>query len=171
MEYKSRAAFLGLPLVHVALGRGGNGKRARGRARGWIAIGDVSFGVLFSCGGVACGGVVLGGIAAGVVALGGIIVGVLAAGGCALGYLALGGVAVAGHGALGGVAVAGAFAQGGVAVAEHVGDELAGAYFADTVFFAWLRLLGAHPEWLALPVALVALLGVLRARAGRQRET
>jgi hypothetical protein len=55
MEYRSRVSFLGLPVIHVAVGGAVAGVYRRGVATGWIAVGDVAFGVLFSCGGVAVG--------------------------------------------------------------------------------------------------------------------
>jgi serine/threonine protein kinase len=107
-EYRSEQSFLGWPLIHVHLGRGGRGQRRR-VAKGWLAIGDVAIGA------VALGGVAVGGLAFGGVALGGIACAGLAAGG-----LALGGVA-AGFAAIGGAAL-GAYAIGGWALGAHVID-------------------------------------------------
>src|SRR5258706_2793762 len=67
MDYRSRAAFLGLPLVHIAMSRVVDGRVRRGVATGWIAIGDVAFGIVFACGGLAGGGVRFGGLAVGIV--------------------------------------------------------------------------------------------------------
>ncbi len=132
-EYKSSWTFLGLPLVHVRSGRP-RGERLR-PAVGWVAIGDLSIGVLLSfgsvalggvcCGGVSLGLVSLGGVALGAFAFGGMAVGYWAAGGLAIGYLAHGGCALALHMAGGGMAVARDFALGGSAVATHANDALA----------------------------------------------
>ncbi len=45
MTMKSSIQLLGLPLVHVATGQLVDGRYRRGVARGWIAVGDVAFGV------------------------------------------------------------------------------------------------------------------------------
>ena len=56
-EYRTRATLLGLPLIHVALGGPSvEGRYRRGVARGWIAVGDFSQGVLLSVGGHRGGG-------------------------------------------------------------------------------------------------------------------
>ena len=72
MTYKTRRTLAGLPLIHVATGQVVDGRYRRGIARGWIAVGDVSFGVLLSIGGAAFGGVALGGLGVGVLSIGGL---------------------------------------------------------------------------------------------------
>ncbi len=114
-EYKSAATFLGLPLVHVAVGP--KDGRPRSVARGVIAVGDVAFGLAFAAGGMAVGGVAVGGVAAGLVAVGGCAAGGLAVGGCAVGGVAVGGLAAGGL-ANGGLAV-GHYANGGLAAGVH----------------------------------------------------
>ena len=47
MSYRSGFELLGIPFVHVAMSTVEDGVWKRGIARGWIAIGDVAFGVLF----------------------------------------------------------------------------------------------------------------------------
>ncbi|MFG0317727.1 MAG: protein kinase, partial [Planctomycetota bacterium JB042] len=104
-EFRSRAAPLGLPLVHVR-----TGDRSGPWAKGWLAIGTKAVGLL-AIGPIAVGGVALGALGVGALALG---LGV-AAGGLALsGGVAVGGAAAAGA-AVGGVALGG-LAVGGVAV-------------------------------------------------------
>jgi hypothetical protein len=120
MEYRSRAAFLGLPLVHIAMSSLVDGRFRRGVATGWIAIGDVAFGIVFACGGLAVGGVSFGGLAVGIVPIGGLALGVLAFGGVAFGIVAIGGAAVAWHAAIGGLALASHYAAGGVAMAPQL---------------------------------------------------
>ncbi len=102
-EYKSQAEFLGIPLIHVAVGL--DPKTGRKRiAKGIIAIGDIAMGV-FALGGVALGGVTLGGVSLGVAALGGLAIGLgVGLGGLAIGYVAVGGLAI-GYYALGGLAL------------------------------------------------------------------
>lgn len=102
-EYKSQAAFLGLPLIHVAVGL--DPKTGRKRiAKGVIAIGDIAVGV-FALGGVALGGLTLGGVSVGLAALGGLAIGLgVGLGGLAIGYVAVGGLAI-GYYAFGGLAL------------------------------------------------------------------
>jgi tRNA A-37 threonylcarbamoyl transferase component Bud32 len=118
-EYKSKATFLGWPLVHVVSGLDPITGRPR-TAKGWLAIADVAAvgGVAIS-GVAAVGGVAISGcLAAGVVSLTGVLaVGLVALGGMAVGGLAVGGIA-AGFFAVGGIA-AGFFAVGGVPVGWH----------------------------------------------------
>ena len=137
-EYRSRAKFLGLPLVHVRSGQLPGKKRRP--AVGWIAVGDCAYGVLFAAGGFAVGGISMGGASIGLVSMGGAAVGGLAFGGFALGGVAIGGAAIgllAAGGfatgwfwANGGLAVAHEFALGGQALARHANDLAAGQYFA-----------------------------------------
>jgi RNA polymerase sigma factor (sigma-70 family) len=138
-EYRSRATLLGLPLVHW---RGGKlpGQEAQ-PAVGWIALGEVAFGVLFANGAVAVGGISLGGASVGLVSFGGFAFGLLSFGGIALGGIALGGVAIGliasggialgWHAALGGMAAAHELARGGAALANHANDSVAQQFFAS----------------------------------------
>ncbi|HKW13616.1 MAG TPA: hypothetical protein VJS69_03935 [Candidatus Krumholzibacteria bacterium] len=119
MEYRSRASFLGLPLIHIALGSTVDGQFRRGIATGWIAIGDVARGLIAS-GGVAIGGVCIGGVGLGAVTFAGCSIGLLAFGGLAAGLYAVGGAAFAWQVAIGGLAVSHAYALGGAARAPHV---------------------------------------------------
>jgi RNA polymerase sigma factor (sigma-70 family) len=174
LEYRSRVALLGLPLVHARFGCAPGGKP--GWVKGWIAIGDRTFGVILSLGGLAVGGIAIGGLAAGVVsvgglalglaacggvafgglALGGLAVGGLAVGGGAIGYLALGGGAIGWKAAEGGLAIAREFAQGGMAVAQHADDEAARAYFQNSAFFSrGTALMKSLSSPWALPVILI----------------
>ena len=157
MSYRSGFELLGLPFVHVAVGSMENGQWKRGIARGWIAIGDVAFGVLFSVGGVAFGGVAIGGLALGGITLGGLALGGYSIGGLALGYLAIGGLAVGFQGAVGGAAIAREFAIGGLAIAEHANDPAAERFFSEGA--AGLgRTIMDHSEWFLL-LAFLPLLG------------
>jgi hypothetical protein len=165
VEYRSTLAPLGLPLVHVAIGRGEGGVYRRGVARGWIAVGDVAFGVLVALGGVSVGGVALGGLGVGAVALGGLALGAFAVGGLAIGLFAVGGAAFALVGALGGLAIARDTAFGGLAIAEHANDDAARQMAATGFFGAADDMIGYARFLTALPV-LVVLLIWLRARRG-----
>jgi RNA polymerase sigma factor (sigma-70 family) len=115
-EYRSRASFLGLPLVHMRLGNPPDAKRTA--ARGWIAIGDEAYGVLVAIGGIAVGGISVGGISAGLLSIGGASLGLFAVGGLAIGGWAVGGAAL-GVVATGGIALAWTAAEGGYAAARE----------------------------------------------------
>jgi hypothetical protein len=126
-RWKSKATIWGRPAIAVAFGPLGDERR--GKARGWIAIGDDAMGVVaiggFARGIVAIGGVAMGGLTAGGLSLG-LLLGLggfatapfgLALGGCAVGLLAVGGCAF-GAAAVGGVAI-GWFAAGGSEFGVH----------------------------------------------------
>jgi hypothetical protein len=167
MEYRSRVMLFGLPLVHICLSRVVNGQFRRGVATGWIAIGDVAFGILFACGGVAVGGISLGGIAVGALSIGGLAIGALAFGGLAIGIIAIGGAAFAWHAAVGGFAAAHDFATGGVALAPHILPPPArGASPLSAIPHAPFRWTDA--VWLALIVwVLLRAASVVQARRNR----
>ena len=118
-EYRSRIEIHGLPLVHINYGFGDY------RARGVLAIGNISSGVLsigilakgvisvgiISLGLLAIGILSLacfavGCVAAGVISVAGIALGVMTLGGLALGIVSIGGCAVGTHVSVGGVAIA-----------------------------------------------------------------
>jgi len=120
MDYRSRARLFGLPLIHVATGQAVDGRYRRGVAGGWIAIGDIAFGLLLAFGGIAIGGVSLGGLSVGLLGLGGAAVGLLALGALAIGWLAAGGGAIAWDTAAGGLAVAKHQVIGGAAIADKI---------------------------------------------------
>jgi len=149
MAYRSGFELLGLPFIHVAMGTMENGRWKRGVARGWIAVGDVAFGVLVSVGGIAFGGIAVGGLALGVVTLGGLALGGYSLGGLALGFLAIGGLAVGYQGALGGAAIAKDFAVGGLAIAEHANDAAAERFFSQGAAGVG-RAVMDHSEWFLL---------------------
>ena len=134
MNYKSSIRLLGLPLVHVAIGPPEGSSGVRGIAKGWIAIGDIAFGVVFALGGLAVGGVSVGGLSVGVLALAGLSAGIWSVGGLALGVFALGGGAIAVWAANGGLAVASEYSLGGVAIGSHANTDAARAYFESSWF-------------------------------------
>lgn len=152
-EYRSRATFLGLPLVHCRGGRQPGQKIQP--AVGWIAFGEVALGILFASGGVAAGAVSMGGLSVGLFsvggfglglfAFGGLALGAAAMGGASVGLVATGGIALGWHAALGGMAVARDLACGGAASATHVNDDVARAFF---VRHPWLDI--THPASNAL---------------------
>ena len=150
-EYRSRATFLGLPLVHCRSGRK-PGEKLR-PAIGWIAYGEIAYGILFAGGAFAVGGISMGGASVGIFAFGGVSLGLLALGGFALGGVALGGAAVgliaSGGAALGwyaaqgGAAMAHELALGGATIARHANDPVAHEFFAHHY---WLNISRGGPQ-------------------------
>lgn len=157
MTYRSSFELLGIPFVHIAVGGARDGEWKRGIARGWIAIGDISFGVLLSVGGLAFGGISLGGLSLGAITLGGLALGGYSLGGLAIGYLAMGGLALGIEGAVGGAAIAKDFALGGLAIAAHANDEAAQKFFSEGAAGAGKAIMD-HSEWFLL-LAFLPLLG------------
>jgi RNA polymerase sigma factor (sigma-70 family) len=188
-EYKSKIVLLGLPLVHIAHGAGVGNQYRRGVAKGWIAIGDVAFGILFAMGGLSVGGIAVGGLAVGVISLsgvaagvfafgglaagmfaaGGLAIGIWAVGGLAVGVYAVGGGAIAWKAAVGGGALAHEIAVGGGAYAAHANDAVARNYVENSAFFSgahtFMTHYAKHLQWLWV-LALVPL-----AFAWRNRHT
>ncbi len=150
-RFESSIRVFGLPLVHVALGPSGN--ELRGRAKGIIAIGDISTGVL-AIGGMARGVIAIGGLAVGLVAFGGLGIGLIAAlGGGAIGGLAMGGgacgIVAQGGGAVGiladGGGAYGYIARGGGAWGHHVISGAGASPEAQQAIGPWLWLIGDRP--------------------------
>lgn len=167
MTMKSSLELFGLPLVHIATGQVVDGRYQRGIGRGWIAVGDIAFGVLLAVGGLAVGGISIGGLAVGVLALAGASIGVFAVGGLAVGVAAVGGAAVAWWAAAGGLAIARDVALGGAATAAHANDATARALVTRDSFVRVSMGLLEHSRWLVL----LALLPVVMAmRQRRQTE-
>jgi RNA polymerase sigma factor (sigma-70 family) len=137
-DYRTRATLFGLPLVHCRCGKL-PGQKSK-PAIGWIAFGEVAYGILLANGAVAVGGISMGGASVGIIsfggfgigllAFGGIAVGGVAMGGAAVGMIASGGIALGWHAALGGLAAAHELALGGAALAKHINDPVAGDFFA-----------------------------------------
>ena len=144
-EYCSRQAFMGLPLIHIRLNCVEAGEPLP--AKGWIAIGNKAYGILFaagtiavggiSCGPLAVGGLAVGALGIGLFAFGGLGIGFAAIGGAALGYVAFGGGAIGWLGASGSAALARHFAVGGSALAEHANDKAAQAFLHGSTFFRY----------------------------------
>lgn len=168
---QSRARILGMPAIDIAYGPSGNERR--GRARGFIALGDEATGVIaiggsargvIALGGMAMGGLTIGGTSLGLVSGGGLSVGLLMAnGGMAIGGMSSGGMAVGGI-AQGGMAI-GYAARGGGRVAKVAlggggpGDPLNG--WAGPLVSWFMG--GANPGPLAfiLPMFLMLLVGAM----------
>jgi len=163
-EYRSRWTLLGLPLIHIRMECKHEGKMLP--AKGWIAMGNIAYGVLFAFGGLAVGTVSVGGFAVGLLAIGGVGLGLLsmagfalgiyAVGGGAVGYLASGGFALGWLAATGGAAVAHDFAIGGAVFARHANDEAARAFLQNSAFFTYGWMLLNRAMWLIwLPLGLL----------------
>jgi hypothetical protein len=153
--------ILGLPLIHIAVGRSPEQGPGRGVAKGWIAVGDIAFGVIFALGGLAFGGVSVGGLAVGGICLAGLGLGGYVLGGAAIGIYAVGGLAVAWHAALGGGAFANEYAVGGRAVAEHANDTAA-QEFMRTSAMRYGKAVADHARWFIVLAFLPALMGLYR---------
>ena len=148
-EYRSPRSFLGLPLLHIRLNCVEAGKTLP--AKGWIAVGNKAYGILFAAGTIAVGGIswgpfavgalAVGGFGIGLFAFGGLAIGLAAIGGAALGHIAYGGGAIGWLGASGGAAMAHHFAQGGGALAAHANDSAAQAFMQGSAFFRHAELL------------------------------
>lgn len=101
-RWNSQARCFGMPVISIAMGP--HQEERIGRAKGFIAIGDIATGVI-----------AMGGQARGVVAFGGLAIGGFSFGGMSLGLISSFGGMSAGGAAIGGFAVGG-FAQGGGAI-------------------------------------------------------
>lgn len=163
MNHRSRASFLGLPLLHVATGAIVDGRYQRGVAVAWIAVGDIALGGLLALGGIACGGVSLGGVSVGVLSFGGLALGLCALGGLALGWIAVGGGAIAWYAAIGGFALAHDYAAGGVAHAQKLLAHVPGSVPFSSIPQPPFRVLDAL-LLLAIVPAAVAIVRAIRRR-------
>ena len=153
MHYVSKSSLLGLPIVSIRFDTP--------VSRGWIAVGNVAVGILFSLGGVALGGLSFGGLALGFLAAGGGSAGLLAWGGLAVGGWAFGGLALGVHAAYGAAAVAAEYALGGFAEASHANDAAARQFFSSNPFFALSRQID-RLTWLLLGLCIIPVYRSLR---------
>lgn len=117
-RYRSRLSFAGLPLLSIAYGPDHSNQQKRGRARGWIAIGDIAIGGI-AIGNVSIGPIAIGTLSIGILSIGGTAIGLASLGAIAAGMLALGGLALGWHSAIGGCAVSSEAALGGLAVSTN----------------------------------------------------
>jgi hypothetical protein len=154
-EYRSKAQFLGLPLVHICIGR-----RYAPPVKAWIAVGEMACGGLFAFGGMAIAPVSIGGCAVGLLSFGGLSIGALALGGLALGvwsfggmvlgWQAFGGCALAWDAAFGGVSLAHDFALGGIAHAAQANNDAAVAHVEACTFIRWSNMVVPYLVWMNL---------------------
>lgn len=157
-EYRSRAAWLGLPLVHIQVG--GSMARLRQPVKAWLAVGQCAVGALFASGRVAIaplsmgflavGLVPFGLLAAGVFSIGGVSLGLWAFGGLAAGWQAYGGGCLAWNAAWGSVAVARDVAIGRFAFAAQVNNHVAWDLIATMPWFRYARILLRLIVWMQL---------------------
>jgi hypothetical protein len=168
MNYKSSIRLLGLPLVHVAIGPPIGSPGVRGIAKGWIAVGDIAFGIVFALGGIAVGALSVGGVSVGILALAGLSIGIWSVGGLALGAFALGGGAIAVWAANGGLAVANEYALGGLAIGSNANTDVARIYFDSSVFFRVATMAARYSLWLLVLAVIVPFSALfIRRRGGR----
>jgi hypothetical protein len=168
MNYKSTITLLGLPLIHIAIGPPEGSPGYRGIAKGWIAVGDIAFGVVFALGGLAFGGLSVGGFSVGLLAIAGLSIGVWSVGGLALGAFALGGGAVAIWAANGGLTIASEYAIGGLAMAVHANTDEARIYVDSSTFFSVASQAARYSRWLLVFVVIVPIIVLyINLRSGR----
>jgi len=139
-EYRSRAAFLGVPLVHLRFSSPDDGD---GPVFGWIAGGDRAYGLLLAWGACAVAPISVGAVSVGIISVGAMSFGVIGLGTVGVGVLAVGCVtmgmrAYAWLFALGwttaqsnGFALARVAAEGSVAIAQHANDPIAHQFLAN----------------------------------------
>ena len=171
MNYKTKQTILGLPLIHITTGALVDGRYKRGIAKGWIAIGDISFGVILSLGGAAFGGIAIGGIGIGLLAFGGLAIGGFALGGGAIGIIACGGGAIGLYSAYGGLAIAYEYAQGGLAIANHANDQLAKKYFENNKFILASKIVLIHSRWFILLAFIPVIQNLIKKIRNREINT
>ena len=131
-EYRSRAAFLGLPLVHIRIGD--RFDMLQKPVKAWFAMGNIAIGGLFAFGGIVVapfgigfcvfGVIPFAGIAIGLISLGGIAIGGWTYGGLAIGWQSLGCFAIALNTAAGNIAIARDYAVGNLAWATHANSTV-----------------------------------------------
>jgi RNA polymerase sigma factor (sigma-70 family) len=157
-EYRSRAVWLGLPLIHIRVG--GSLAGLRKPVKAWIAVGQYALGGLFasgrlaiaplSMGFVAIGLVPFGLLAAGVCTIGGVSLGMWAFGGLAAGWQAYGGGSIAWDAAWGGVALARNVAIGRFAFAAQANNHAAWDLVTTMAWFRYSRILLHQIVWMQL---------------------
>lgn len=156
-EYKSRATFCGVPLVHVRFGMQEKDDKP---VFGWIAIGDRAIGLLFAWGGLAVGFCAVGAVSVGVLSFGGIGFGILAAGAICYGWWAMGAVSTGVH-ALGSLfASAWETAQGGFMVMSQyvaTGQLAVAPHANDAIAYLTLYNPDAGRDWLIFCVVVIIL--------------
>jgi RNA polymerase sigma factor (sigma-70 family) len=155
-EYRSRAEFLGLPLVHIRLGD--RFSRLRPPIKAWIAFGHHAVGGLFAFGATAVAPFAIGGMAIGVFTLGGFVAGGLsfgafafgvgAQGVIALGWQSAGFCAVAWSAATGAFAFAHDFATAAFAHALQANTDAARQFIDSAPILRFFRFENRHSLWI-----------------------
>lgn len=181
-EYRSAAAWLGWPLLHVRIGD--RFDVIRPPVMAWIAVGSShSVGLIFASGGLAIAPISFGGIAVGLLsfgaistgalAMGAFAVGLWATGGLALGWQAFGGWAMGWNAAMGGLVFAHDYALGGIAQALQANTDLARQFAKSSWFLRFAQSAGRHPLIIMLiwvvPMSIQWRI-VRRARAGQEQR-
>ncbi|MGC3957264.1 MAG: hypothetical protein QM813_04635 [Verrucomicrobiota bacterium] len=139
-EYRSRATFLGLPLVHVRIGDRFDPLKKPVTA--WIAMGNYAIGGLIAFGGIVAapfgvgffsfGLIPFAGIAVGLIPLGGIAVGGWTYGALAIGWQSMGCFSIGLNAAAGNIAFARDYAWGHLAIAAQVNQAA-----SESIFSHW----------------------------------
>jgi hypothetical protein len=156
-EYKSRFCLAGVPLFHFRFGMPEKGDKP---VVGWIAGGDIAYGLFFAWGGVAIAPISVGILAAGGLSVGAVSLGVISLGTIAIGFgaSAIAYKAYSSLSSLGwesafsaGFSIANDAAIGPVAFAKQVNNEQA-AEIADLAAF------GQSYTWLLLVIAVLVII-------------
>jgi RNA polymerase sigma factor (sigma-70 family) len=151
-EYRSRASFLGLPLIHICVNdRFGPIKKP---VKAWIAMGDRAIGGLFAFGSVAIAPISLGGLPIGIIPVGAVPIGMLGIGACTfavwamggltIGWQACGGLATGWHTATGAFALACQYATGAFAYAPEANNALARSVVESGWFYNFTQAIFNH---------------------------
>jgi hypothetical protein len=179
-EYRSRAEFLGLPLVHIRVGDRFSSLRPPVKA--WIALGQHAVGGFAAFGATAIAPIAIGGLAVGLFSLGGFVVGLTAFGGFALGVGAQGGIALgwqatgfaaaAWNAAVGLFALAHDYAFGHFAYAAQVNTTATQHIYDSSLIFRIFRFENRHSFWVNfLWIAPLFIQWRLVARANRREQS
>jgi RNA polymerase sigma factor (sigma-70 family) len=172
-EYKSRICLAGIPLLHFRFGTPEQGDKP---VFGWVAGGDLAYGLLFAWGGVAIapisvgiasfGVISVGAVGVGLMGLGTIGIGVIGFGASAIGYKAYGTFSALGwDSAFTGIgfSVAKHAAIGPFSFAEHINNEQAAE-------ICNLSFMGQSYLWILAAIALLVIVpAVLHSNKVRQR--
>ncbi len=160
-EYKTRARFFGVPLVHIRFSSPDEGAPP---VFAWFAGGDRAYGLVMAWGGLAVAPFSIGAISVGLVSLGSVGLGLFSFGNFVAGYVAIGATSIGVKtyawliatgwetAQAGGFALARIAAEGPVAFAQHANDPIARSILADPqaeqnqmVFIAILSLIALLP--------------------------
>jgi hypothetical protein len=172
-EYKSRIFLAGIPLLHFRFGTPEQGDKP---VFGWVAGGDVAYGLLFAWGGVAIAPISVGIVSLGVLSVGAVGVGLMGLGTIGIGIVGFGASAI-GYKAYGSFSALGwdsAFTGIGFSVAKNA--AIGPFSFAQQINneaatkICNLSFMGQSYLWILATIALLVIVpAVLHSNKVRQR--